>query len=592
MSNWIESEFHSYDGTTLFYRYKPPANQTDNALLFLHRGHEHSGRIVPFADKLSKDDYWCFAFDLRGHGHSDGTRAWARNFDVWVRDLNSFAGHIRQTFGIEISNTVLVANSVGAVMAVRWVLNYGARLKGCILGAPAFSIKLYIPFALAFLRLASRLSERLFVTSYVRSSLLTRDEHEAMAYDTDPLISKKIGVNVLVTLFDAAKNCFARLKDFDIPALIFTAQNDHIVRNRLHDVFYGGISSHNKKHILLRNFRHAIFHEIEQHLILDPSRKFITNLFENEGKQLPVPVPQACPHTLQEFNRLQHRAPLGKQLYYSVFRRLLTAVGRYSDGVAIGLKHGFDSGLSLDYVYRNTPDGRNVFGRLVDRIYLSSIGWRGIRIRKQNLLHTLATVTNILHQNGVTPVILDIASGPGRYLFELQNQQPFPIHLYLNDEDKTAIIQARHIAEQYNSKNTQFLNENVFNTFNIDSFTHRPNIIIVSGLFELYENNQLVHKVVQHLYELLCDSGYLIYTGQPWHPQLEFIGRILNNRYGQRWTMRRRIQQEMDGLVESAGFNKLSTESDDFGIFTVSCAHKQANLTNGEIIDGQSRKRA
>ena len=67
-------------------------------------------------------------------------------------------------------------------------------------------------------------------------------------------------------------------------------------------------------------------------------------------------------------------------------------------------------------------------------------------------------------------------------------------------------------------------------------------------------------------------GGYLIYTNQPWHPQVEFIARVLVNREGQPWIMRRRTQAEMDDLVRAAGFEKLQQETDQWGIFTVSLA--------------------
>ena len=574
MGKWFESEFNSYDRLILFYRYSKPATNGKNALIFLHRGHEHSGRIVPFADKLSQDNFWCFAFDMRGHGLSHGQRAWAADFDSWVKDLNSFVGHIKQAFDINIKDTVLIANSVGSVMAVRWILNYGPDLKGCILGAPAFSIKLYIPLTLPFLRLVSKFSQYHFVTSYVRSNLLTRDEREAQAYENDPLITKKIGVNVLVTLFDAAKNCFQRLKDFEVPVLIFTAENDHIVHNRTHTHFYTQISSRIKKHILLQGFRHAVFHEKDQHKLIEPARKFIETLFLRDSKQLPAVIPQARSHTVQEYTQLHEKGSLPMQIYYSLYRLLLTRLGRRSNGISIGLQHGFDSGVSLDYVYQNKPSGTNFLGSLIDRIYLNSVGWKGIRKRKFNLKTVLLTITDILDNQGRVPVIFDVASGPGRYLFEIQQQQNFPIYLYLNDADENSVKHAKHIAAHYQTNTTTYSNINVFNSFKVEDFNKVPNIIVISGLFELYENNQQVQHVISNLYDLLEDGGYLIYTGQPWHPQLELIGRILNNRNGQRWIMRRRVQSEMDQLVESAGFNKLSTESDGFGIFTVSCAQK------------------
>jgi hypothetical protein len=68
----------------------------------------------------------------------------------------------------------------------------------------------------------------------------------------------------------------------------------------------------------------------------------------------------------------------------------------------------------------------------------------------------------------------------------------------------------------------------------------------------------------------------LIYTGQPWHPQMELIARILVNRDGEPWTMRRRTQAEMDELVRSVGLEKRAMRIDEYGIFTVSVAQKVA----------------
>lgn len=574
MQKWQEAQFRTMDGLTLFYRYKAPKQDTSNTLLFLHRGHEHSARIMPFADALSDDEVWCFSFDLRGHGRSEGTRAWAENFDVWVKDLNDFVGHIRQQFELSSKDMVLIANSVGSVMAVSWILKYGPGLKGCILGAPAFSIKLYIPFALSFLKLARRFSDKLFVTSYVRSRLLTRSEKEAALYDSDKLITKKIGVNILTTLFDTVKHCFKRLNDFETPVLLLSAEKDYIVDNSYHDRFIKGISSQSKQHIVLTGYRHAIFHEIEQDKLLIPCQQFIESL-SKDSKQLPSVIPQARPHTLVEYNKLANKGSPVELLYYGIYRLFLEKIGQFSRGVSLGLEYGFDSGVSLDYVYCNTSSGTNWPGKVIDRVYLNAIGWRGIRTRKYNIKQSLSGVLEMLDNEGIKPVILDIASGPGRYLFEIQKESAFPISLLLNDIDPNSLDQAKKLAKEFNSPSVSFTEQNAFD-LQVSKLEaqQQPNVIIVSGLFELYESNPQVHNVLKQLYTLVSNGGYIIYTGQPWHPQIKVIGRVLNNRHGKRWVMRRRVQQEMDLLVESAGFNKLNTSSDSHGIFTVSCAQK------------------
>jgi hypothetical protein len=102
----------------------------------------------------------------------------------------------------------------------------------------------------------------------------------------------------------------------------------------------------------------------------------------------------------------------------------------------------------------------------------------------------------------------------------------------------------------------------------------RPTIGIVSGLFELFPSNAPVMDSLRGLSDAVEPGGFLIYTNQPWHPQVEFIARVLTNREGRPWIMRRRTQAEMDELVRAAGFEKVRQESDQWGIFTVSLARR------------------
>ena len=59
----------------------------------------------------------------------------------------------------------------------------------------------------------------------------------------------------------------------------------------------------------------------------------------------------------------------------------------------------------------------------------------------------------------------------------------------------------------------------------------------------------------------------------------EFIARVLRNREGQPWIMRRRTTAEMDQLVRASGFEKIDMDVDQWGMFTVSIARK--DVKNG-----------
>src|SRR5438309_7467060 len=155
------------DGTALFYRAWLPATPTQQALVLFHRGHEHSARWQETVEKLALEDIAIFAWDARGHGHSPGERGSAENLGVIIRDVEAFVRHVSAEHRIRIENMVVLAHSVGAVTVAAWVHDFAPPIRGLILGAPAFRVKLYVPFAVPLLRLKQNLFGHGYVKSYV-----------------------------------------------------------------------------------------------------------------------------------------------------------------------------------------------------------------------------------------------------------------------------------------------------------------------------------------------------------------------------------------------------------------------------------------
>ena len=286
-------------------------------------------------------------------------------------------------------------------------------------------------------------------------------------------------------------------------------------------------------------------------------------------------IPQPRAFSLQDFKILAEKPPKYKEIMYFFMRKSLEMFGPLSDGMNIGLKHGFDSGISLDYVYRNKAHGKFLIGTIIDFFYLRSTGWKGIRHRKAHLKTVLRKTIETLQAHGQQPVILDCAAGCGRYLFETANEMGKPIDIHLRDINPYNLDVAKETADNLNVKTATFSRVDAFDTHSYSGLDFQPNIVIVSGLFELFSNNELLHTTLSGIKNVMQKSGYILYTGQPWHPQLEIIARVLNNHLGRRWIMRTRVQAELDELVQYVGFNKLDTVIDDLGIFTVSIARNE-----------------
>ena len=143
-----ESEFVSHDGTRLFYRTWPATGAVaKGAIILLHRGHEHSGRVAHLPTELGLGDFAFYAWDARGHGRSPGERGYSPSFAASVRDLDCFVRHVSETSGTSVEDIALIAQSVGAVLASTWVHDYAPPIRALVLASPAFSVKLYVPFA-------------------------------------------------------------------------------------------------------------------------------------------------------------------------------------------------------------------------------------------------------------------------------------------------------------------------------------------------------------------------------------------------------------------------------------------------------------
>ena len=215
---------------------------------------------------------------------------------------------------------------------------------------------------------------------------------------------------------------------------------------------------------------------------------------------------------------------------------------------------------------------------LLNAYYLNAIGWRGIRQRKVNIGKAIQTASAKLREAGKPVHVLDIASGHGRYVLDALIADTLPDSVLLRDYSPINVEAGRKLIAERGLQETVTFNEvNAYDRANYHDLQPRPTLGIVSGLHELFADNDLILNSLYGFGEAIETGGYLIYTGQPWHPQLEMIARALTSHKAgsPNWVMRRRSQQEMDQLVEKAGFEKIHQWIDEDGIFTVSLAVKK-----------------
>lgn len=264
---------------------------------------------------------------------------------------------------------------------------------------------------------------------------------------------------------------------------------------------------------------------------------------------------------------------------YRGLRYGMKMLGTQSRGVRLGFETGFDSGSTLDYVYRNQPQGSSILGRMIDKNYLNSVGWKGIRQRKIHLQTLITQAAEQLAAQNKPVRIVDIAAGHGRYVLDALEDNPAATEILLRDFSELNVSKGQEmIAGRGMADRARFEKGNAFSRQELAALTPRPTLGIVSGLYELFPENERVRQSLAGMADAIEPGGILIYTGQPWHPQLKTIAwSLTSHKDGKAWIMRVRTQGEMDALVREAGFDKCTQLIDEWGIFTVSLAVRRAS---------------
>jgi len=558
--------FNTFDGNKIFYRVWN-FEKNKKTLIIIHRGHEHSERL----NELSQDEkflkYNIFAYDLRGHGYTE-TKTSPNAMD-YVRDLASFVKHIKDKYQIKEEDIFIVANSIGGVILSAYVHDFAPNIAGMALLAPAFEIKLYIPFARQLVILLTKIKKDAKVMSYVKAKVLTHDVEEQNKYNSDKLINKEINAKLLIDLADMGKRLVEDSMAIELPTIIFSAEKDYVVKNSAQKKFFLNLSSKKREFIELENFYHGIIFEKERQKVYKMLDDFIQDVFKNQNTTLDLSPRE---FSRKEYERITLKEyPLTEKIFYSIQKFSMKTFGFLSKGISLGLKYGFDSGISLDYIYKNQANGKLFIGKFIDRFYLNQIGWAGVRERKKNLLSLIEEKINNLGEENVK--ILDVAGGTGNYLFDIKEKYP-KVQILINEFKKSNIEVGEEVIKKNNWENISFVNYDCFDRETYKKINYTPNIVIISGVFELFKDNKILENTISGVVEILDKNGVVIYSGQPWHPQLKQIALVLNSHKGdgKSWIMRRRSEKELDSLFEKYNLNKEKMLIDNNGIFTVSLA--------------------
>lgn len=235
-----------------------------------------------------------------------------------------------------------------------------------------------------------------------------------------------------------------------------------------------------------------------------------------------------------------------------------------------------DSGINFDYIYRNAPSGYSRIGKMVDRILLNLPAAKATRNRKNKIIEILKDEIENNKRLSKKTKIVDLASGPARYLIELiSDYNKDHVEILCLDLDRRALALGK---KQSQNKPILYKKANVLR-FNphykriSEKHSWKPNLVLISGLYE-YQEDKIVIESLKYIHENLEDNGLLFLITQIGNPNRKLIEKLGITRSGKSWVLFYRDPPTLNHFIEESGFGEISIEIDKWKMYAFCTARK------------------
>jgi acylglycerol lipase len=280
-----ERMFRTVGGRKLFERSWLPDGGPKAAVVIVHGYAEHSGRYRHVAERLVDNGYAVHAFDLGGHGRSDGRRAFVRSLDEHVADLRSFVARVRQEQ--PRLPLFLLGHSMGGTVAAMFLASGEPPLRGAILSGAGLKLRggpaRIMGVLLAILgKLAPKLP-----LGKLRSDEISRDPAVVSNYDDDPLVYRgRMQAGTGVALIRAVRTVVSHMNRITVLLLLLHGTADKLTEPDGSRELYQRANSRDKTLKLYEGFYHEVLNEPEKEQVLNDVVQWLNERAEAPARSL------------------------------------------------------------------------------------------------------------------------------------------------------------------------------------------------------------------------------------------------------------------------------------------------------------------
>lgn len=261
-----EGRMKTADGLELLVQSWRPKGETRGTLIVVHGLKDHSDRYSELAFAAVARGYAVHAFDLRGHGDSQGDRVWVDRFGEYVSDLSQFVAKVQKD---EPGKPLfLLGHSMGGAIVTLYTETEKPKLAGLITSAAA--LERDAPAGLVgVVKFFSVVAPRLAVFE-LDDSKFSRDPKVVASIKTDPLVFDGEGpARTASELLGAIETLREKAGEITVPLLSLHGTEDQVTPPTGSAWLVEHVSSKDKTHHAFPGLVHDLVHEPERAQVIE-----------------------------------------------------------------------------------------------------------------------------------------------------------------------------------------------------------------------------------------------------------------------------------------------------------------------------------
>lgn len=269
-----EGYFRGKDDCELYFQSWTPAKPIAT-LVITHGLGEHTDCYQRLVDGLSDQNIQFIAWDMRGHGRSEGKRGVVKRFSDFTSDLVLLIDYIRK----EISEKpiILAGHSMGGLVTLNTIIRNPELSIACaFLSSPLMGVQVDVPEIKKIgAKYMAEYLPSLTMWNEIHDKDLTHDKKILLEFTKDPLRHDRISPRLYLDMVAYTERIKREGASVTLPILFQLSGQDKVVSTKASQDFFETIKSKDKEIKIYENSYHEIYNDIEREIVFNDIKPFL-----------------------------------------------------------------------------------------------------------------------------------------------------------------------------------------------------------------------------------------------------------------------------------------------------------------------------